>query len=303
MRHVDRELRRHPPGRRDRGLRGRGGRALAVIDHPARTVAGRHGSARSVVGADDDPRRAGALAAPAAGRASRCAICWPNICCAAISTIRGSSVASLTVAEVRVSRDLKSATGVRDRARRRAAPGDARRRCSRPSAHLAGWLARQMHLKYAPRLRFVPDETFADAARIGAAAARARSGRGRPTRTRPMGRRKPSGRPINGWLVIDKPAGHDLDPCGQRGQAPDPGAEGRPWRHARPAGDRRAADRDGRGDQDRGLHHGRPQGLRFHAPLRRGARHRRRRGRGHRHQRQPADRRRDPAGACRSSSA
>ena len=72
-----------------------------------------------------------------------------------------------------------------------------------------------------------------------------------------MGRRKPTGRPINGWLVIDKAAGHDLDPCRERGQAPDPGAEGRPRRHARPAGHRRAADRHGRGHQDRGLRHGR----------------------------------------------
>ena len=72
----------------------------------------------------------------------------------------------LTVAEVRVSRDLKSATvfttelgtelthEVAD-ALQQAAP------------YLGGWLARQMHLKYAPRLRFVPDETFAYAARIG----------------------------------------------------------------------------------------------------------------------------------------
>ena len=35
------------------------------------------------------------------------------------------------------------------------------------SSYLGGWLARQMHLKYAPRLRFVPDESFAYAARIG----------------------------------------------------------------------------------------------------------------------------------------
>ncbi len=34
VRHVGRELWRHPPGRCDRGLRDRGGRALAVIDHP-----------------------------------------------------------------------------------------------------------------------------------------------------------------------------------------------------------------------------------------------------------------------------
>ena len=32
--------------------------------------------------------------------------------------------------------------------------------------HLGGWLARQMHLKHAPRLRFVTDETFAHAAHI-----------------------------------------------------------------------------------------------------------------------------------------
>ena len=74
---------------------------------------------------------------------------------------------SLTVAEVRVSRDLKTAMvyatelGGELGAETMAALQHA-------SAHLAGWLTRQMHLKYAPKLRFVPDETFAYAARIGA---------------------------------------------------------------------------------------------------------------------------------------
>ncbi len=56
VRHVDRELRRHPPGRRDRGLRDRGGRALAVIDHPR--PRGFAGSAmRSVAIASSEPLR------------------------------------------------------------------------------------------------------------------------------------------------------------------------------------------------------------------------------------------------------
>ena len=72
----------------------------------------------------------------------------------------------LTVAEVRVSRDLKSATVYTtelggELSRETAAA------LQQASAYLGGWLARQMHLKYAPRLHFVPDETFAYAARIG----------------------------------------------------------------------------------------------------------------------------------------
>jgi len=73
--------------------------------------------------------------------------------------------ASLTVSEVRVSRDLKSATvftaalGVEPSPEVLAALQHA-------AAHLGGWLARQMHLKYAPRLRFVADESFAYADRI-----------------------------------------------------------------------------------------------------------------------------------------
>jgi ribosome-binding factor A len=72
----------------------------------------------------------------------------------------------LTVGEVRVSRDLKSATvfttelgGELTR--------EAEAALQQASSYLGGWLARQMHLKYAPRLRFVPDDSFAHAARIG----------------------------------------------------------------------------------------------------------------------------------------
>jgi ribosome-binding factor A len=72
---------------------------------------------------------------------------------------------SLTVAEVRVSRDLKSATvyttELGGELTREAAAA-----LQQASSYLGGWLARQMHLKYAPRLQFVADETFAHAAHI-----------------------------------------------------------------------------------------------------------------------------------------
>jgi ribosome-binding factor A len=72
---------------------------------------------------------------------------------------------NLTVAEVRVSRDLKSAT-VYATELGGDLSGDAAAALQQAAAYLGGWVARQMHLKYAPRLRFVADETFAYAARI-----------------------------------------------------------------------------------------------------------------------------------------
>ena len=73
---------------------------------------------------------------------------------------------NLTVAEVRVSRDLKTATVFTTEL-----GGELTRETAtalqHASPYLGGWLARQMHLKYAPRLRFVADESFAYAARIG----------------------------------------------------------------------------------------------------------------------------------------
>ena len=65
-----------------------------------------------------------------------------------------------------------------------------------------------------------------------------------------MSRRK-TGDKVDGWVVLDKPLGHGLDPGGRQGAPAVRRAEGRPWRHARSAGHRRAADRPGRGDQDR----------------------------------------------------
>ena len=72
----------------------------------------------------------------------------------------------LTVAEVRVSRDLKSAT-VFSTELGGELTHEVAEALQQAASYLGGWLARQMHLKYAPRLRFVPDETFAHAARIG----------------------------------------------------------------------------------------------------------------------------------------
>ena len=72
----------------------------------------------------------------------------------------------MTVAEVRVSRDLKSAT-VFTTELGGELTHEVAAALQQAASYLGGWLARQMHLKYAPRLRFVPDETFAHAARIG----------------------------------------------------------------------------------------------------------------------------------------
>ena len=60
---------------------------------------------------------------------------------------------------------------------------------------------------------------------------------------------------------------HDVDAGRRRGAPPVRCAQGRPRRHARPAGDRRAADRVRRGDQDRALRRGRHQALPLHRAL------------------------------------
>ena len=73
--------------------------------------------------------------------------------------------ASLTVSEVQISRDLKSATVFT--AALGAEPSvEVLAALQHAAAYLGGWLAREMHLKYAPRLRFVADESFAQADRI-----------------------------------------------------------------------------------------------------------------------------------------
>lgn len=73
--------------------------------------------------------------------------------------------ASLTVSEVKVSRDLKNAT-VFTAALGREPAVEVLAALQHAAPRLGGWLARQMHLKYAPRLHFVADESFARADRI-----------------------------------------------------------------------------------------------------------------------------------------
>jgi len=73
--------------------------------------------------------------------------------------------ASITVAEVRVSRDLKHATVFATELGRPLSAG-AQAALERAAPALAGRLARRMHLKYAPRLRFVADALFDEADRI-----------------------------------------------------------------------------------------------------------------------------------------
>ncbi len=72
---------------------------------------------------------------------------------------------SITVAEVRVSRDLKQATVFATELGRPLSP-PVKAALERAGPWLAGRLAREMHLKYAPKLRFVADALFDEAARI-----------------------------------------------------------------------------------------------------------------------------------------
>jgi ribosome-binding factor A len=73
---------------------------------------------------------------------------------------------SVTVAEVRASPDLKAATVFVSELGRDRLSEEAAAALQHAAAHLGGWLAREMHLRYAPKLRFVSDETFAHAARL-----------------------------------------------------------------------------------------------------------------------------------------
>jgi ribosome-binding factor A len=72
---------------------------------------------------------------------------------------------SITVGEVRASPDLRHAVVfVAELGRELAATTLAALEAAAPG--LAGRLARRMHLKYAPRLRFVADPSFAEADRV-----------------------------------------------------------------------------------------------------------------------------------------
>ena len=81
----------------------------------------------------------------------------------------------LTVSEVRAARDLRSATAFVVELGGDLRP-EVRDALERAAPWLGGHLARALHLKYAPRLRFAPDTSFAEAARIEAVLASARRG-------------------------------------------------------------------------------------------------------------------------------
>jgi ribosome-binding factor A len=73
--------------------------------------------------------------------------------------------ANVTVAEVRVSRDLRQATVFATELGGRLSP-ETRAALDHAAAWLGGRLARRMHLKFAPRLEFMADDTFGEANRI-----------------------------------------------------------------------------------------------------------------------------------------
>jgi len=72
---------------------------------------------------------------------------------------------SLTVGEVRASRDLKHATAYVSELGNRLRP-ETLAALEHAAPWLSGVVARAMHLKYAPRLRFVADELYDEAARM-----------------------------------------------------------------------------------------------------------------------------------------
>ena len=72
---------------------------------------------------------------------------------------------SLTISEVRLSPDLRTARVFASELGRPLS-GEAMAALQRAAGRLAGRRTREMNLKYAPRLHFVPDEVFDYAAKI-----------------------------------------------------------------------------------------------------------------------------------------
>ena len=85
---------------------------------------------------------------------------------------------SVTVSEVRASRDLKHATAYVSLLGSETVPTEVLDALNRSAGSLGGRLARALHLKYAPRVRFEVDDRYAEAARIDALLRAARSGDG-----------------------------------------------------------------------------------------------------------------------------
>jgi len=88
------------------------------------------------------------------------------------------AVTSVTVSEVRMSRDLRRATVFLTELGRELSV-EVATALERAGPYLRGEVARRMHLKHAPELLFRADTTFAEAARIDALLARARADAGR----------------------------------------------------------------------------------------------------------------------------
>ena len=78
-------------------------------------------------------------------------------------TLEGVSV---TVSEVRTSRDLKHATAFVAVLGADGVPAPVLAALDRSAPRLGGRLARALHLKYAPKLRFEVDDRYEEAARI-----------------------------------------------------------------------------------------------------------------------------------------
>lgn len=76
--------------------------------------------------------------------------------------------ANLTVTEVRMSRDLRTATVFVSELGRDVLRPELAAALARARPYLRGELTRRVNLKYAPELRFAQDESFAEAARIDA---------------------------------------------------------------------------------------------------------------------------------------
>ena len=115
--------------------------------------------------------------------------------------------------------------------------------------------------------------------------------------------RRSRGRPVHGWLIVDKPAGPTSSAVVAKAKWALGAAKAGHAGTLDPAATGLLAARLRRGDQDRPLRRRRPQGLPLHRAL--GRRHldRRRRGGGPRHRRGAARRRRTSARRCRPSPA
>lgn len=85
--------------------------------------------------------------------------------------------ASVTVSEVRASRDLKHATAYVAVLGADTVPAEVLAALNHAAGALGGRLARALHLKYAPRLTFAADDRYDEAARIDALLRAARAER------------------------------------------------------------------------------------------------------------------------------